>query len=288
MTFKDEVGRILTSDTGKNGHALEGKTNEAVDYDDASLAADKVIDGYTITSDTTDTATNYDDDTSVAQDVTFVYRDTQAPTVTTTKTELVSSKDGLPADEAAFLSAVGYATTDNQQYGDSTVSTDYDSVMNDVKADGKAREVTITVKDATGNTTTKTVMLTVVDTAPVSQEADVQTAQKNLDDLVSDPNASDADVATAKEALEQAIQDAQTQRDEAKDAAQAASTSDETQAVADDPGVVEAQQALQDAIDNADADTGTTQAITDATAALENAVARAEAGSVDTAPVSQE
>lgn len=288
VTFKDEVGRILTSDTGKNGHALEGKTNEAVDYDDASLAADKVIDGYTITSDTTDTATNYDDDTSVAQDVTFVYRDTQAPTVTTTKTELVSSKDGLPADEAAFLSAVGYATTDNQQYGDSTVSTDYDSVMNDVKADGKAREVTITVKDATGNTTTKTVMLTVVDTAPVSQEADVQTAQKNLDDLVSDPNASDADVATAKEALEQAIQDAQTQRDEAKDAAQAASTSDETQAVADDPGVVEAQQALQDAIDNADADTGTTQAITDATAALENAVARAEAGSVDTAPVSQE
>ncbi|WP_293948908.1 hypothetical protein [uncultured Weissella sp.] len=174
------------------------------------MAADKVIDGYTITSDTTDTATNYDDDTSVAQDVTFVYRDTQAPTVTTTKTELVSSKDGLPADEAAFLSAVGYATTDNQQYGDSTVSTDYDSVMNDVKADGKAREVTITVKDATGNTTTKTVMLTVVDTAPVSQEADVQTAQKNLDDLVSDPNASDADVATAKEALEQAIQDAQT------------------------------------------------------------------------------
>ncbi|MBF7058731.1 MucBP domain-containing protein [Weissella confusa] len=288
VTFKDEVGRILTSDTGKNGHALEGKTNEAVDYDDASLATDKVIDGYTITSDTTDTATNYDDDTSVAQDVTFVYRDTQAPTVTTTKTELVSSKDGLPADEAAFLSAVGYATTDNQQYGDSTVSTDYDSVMNDVKADGKAREVTITVKDATGNTTTKTVMLTVVDTAPVSQEADVQTAQKNLDDLVSDPNASDADVATAKEALEQAIQDAQTQRDEAKDAAQAASTSDETQAVADDPGVVEAQQALQDAIDNADADTGTTQAITDATAALENAVARAEAGSVDTAPVSQE
>ncbi|WP_411130490.1 MucBP domain-containing protein [Weissella confusa] len=288
VTFKDEVGRILTSDTGKNGHALEGKTNEAVDYDDASLAADKVIDGYTITSDTTDTETNYDDDTSVAQDVTFVYRDTQAPTVTTTKTELVSSKDGLPADEAAFLSAVGYATTDNQQYGDSTVSTDYDSVMNDVKADGKAREVTITVKDATGNTTTKTVMLTVVDTAPVSQEADVQTAQKNLDDLVSDPNASDADVATAKEALEQAVQDAQTQRDEAKDAAQAASTSDETQAVADDPGVVEAQQALQDAIDNADADTGTTQAITDATAALENAVARAEAGSVDTAPVSQE
>ena len=288
VTFKDEVGRILTSDTGKNGHALEGKTNEAVDYDDASLAADKVIDGYTITSDTTDTATNYDDDTSVAQDVTFVYRDTQAPTVTTTKTELVSSKDGLPADEAAFLSAVGYATTDNQQYGDSTVSTDYDSVMNDVKADGKAREVTITVKDATGNTTTKTVMLTVVDTAPVSQEADVQTAQKNLDDLVSDPNASDADVATAKETLEQAVQDAQTQRDEAKDAAQAASTSDETQAVADDPGVVEAQQALQDAIDNADADTGTTQAITDATAALENAVARAEAGSVDTAPVSQE
>ncbi|MDU2151671.1 MAG: hypothetical protein E7E62_00645, partial [Weissella confusa] len=288
VTFKDEVGRILTSDTGKNGHALEGKTNEAVDYDDASLAADKVIDGYTITSDTTDTATNYDDDTSVAQDVTFVYRDTQAPTVTTTKTELVSSKDGLPADEAAFLSAVGYATTDNQQYGDSTVSTDYDSVMNDVKADGKAREVTITVKDATGNTTTKTVMLTVVDTAPVSQEADVQTAQKNLDDLVSDPNASDADVATAKETLEQAVQDAHTQRDEAKDAAQAASTSDETQAVADDPGVVEAQQALQDAIDNADADTGTTQAITDATAALENAVARAEAGSVDTAPVSQE
>ncbi|MBC6499352.1 KxYKxGKxW signal peptide domain-containing protein [Weissella confusa] len=155
-----------------------------------------------------------------------------------------------------------------------------------------------------------------VDTAPVSQEDAVMQAQSDLDDVLDNPDATTAEVDAAKQALEDAVaqaksdrtdanttaDDTKTQVAEAKDAAQAASTSDETQAVADDPGVVEAQQALQDAIDNADADTGTTQAITDATAALENAVARAEAGSatgntttktvmltvVDTAPVSQE
>ena len=45
---------------------------------------------------------------------------------------------------------------------------------------------------------------------------------------------------------------------------------------------------MQDALDGAANDKGTTQAIEDATSALDNAVARAEASSVDTAPVSQE
>ena len=257
VTFKDEVGRILTSDTGKNGHALEGKTNEAVDYDDASLAADKVIDGYTITSDTTDTATNYDDDTSVAQDVTFVYRDTQAPTVTTTKTELVSSKDGLPADEAAFLSAVGYATTDNQQYGDSTVSTDYDSVMNDVKADGKAREVTITVKDATAALENAVARAEAgsVDTAPVSQEDAVMQAQSDLDDVLDNPDATTAEVDAAKQALEDAVAQAKSDRTDANTTAddtktQVADSQDDAvkQAVAD-------LTAVQDTAANYDATT---------------------------------
>ncbi|MDB7636249.1 hypothetical protein, partial [Lactococcus garvieae] len=73
-----------------------------------------------------------------------------------------------------------------------------------------------------------------------------------------------------------------------KTTANDALTSDDTTAVATDPAVADAMQDLRDAIAAGDADTGTSQAITDATNALENAVARAEAKAVDTAPVAQE
>lgn len=288
VEFVDEVGRTLTTDTKVTSHTLTGVTNETVNYDDASLQADQKIAGYQLVIQNQSDAANFDNDTAVDQKVRYVYRDVQAPTITTTKDELVSSKSGMPATEADFLAAVGFKTTDNQQYGTSVTTTDYETIAAQVAKDGVSRDVTITVKDATGNTTKKTVTLTAVETAPVSQETAVKDAQQQLDDLAKDPTASDADVAQAKQALQDAVDQAKQDRDAAKTTANDALTSDDTTAVATDPAVADAMQDLRDAIAAGDADTGTSQAITDATNALENAVARAEAKAVDTAPVAQE
>lgn len=288
VEFVDEVGRTLTTDTKVTSHTLTGVTNETVNYDDASLQADQKIAGYQLVVQNQSDAANFDNNTAVDQKVRYVYRDVQAPTITTTKDELVSSKSGMPATEADFLAAVGFKTTDNQQYGTSVTTTDYETIAAQVAEDGVSRDVTITVKDATGNTTTKTVTLTAVETAPVSQETAVKDAQQQLDDLAKDPTASDADVAQAKQALQDAVDQAKQERDAAKTTANDALTSDDTTAVATDPAVADAMQDLRDAIAAGDADTGTSQAITDATNALENAVARAEAKAVDTAPVAQE
>lgn len=288
VEFVDEVGRTLTTDTKVQSHTLTGVTNETVNYDDASLQADQKIAGYQLVVQNQADAANFDNDTAVDQKVRYVYRDVQAPTITTTKDELVSSKSGMPATEADFLAAVGFDTTDNQQYGTSVTTTDYETIAAQVAEDGVSRDVTITVKDATGNTTTKTVTLTAVETAPVSQETAVKDAQQQLDDLAKDPTASDADVAQAKQALQDAVDQAKQDRDAAKTTANDTLASDDTTAVATDPAVADAMQDLRDAIAAGDADTGTSQAITDATNALENAVARAEAKAVDTAPVAQE
>ncbi|MGG7601373.1 hypothetical protein [Weissella cibaria] len=282
------VKGTLTTDTKVTSHTLTGVTNETVNYDDASLQADQKIAGYQLVVQNQSDAANFDNNTAVDQKVRYVYRDVQAPTITTTKDELVSSKSGMPATEADFLAAVGFKTTDNQQYGTSVTTTDYETIAAQVAEDGVSRDVTITVKDATGNTTTKTVTLTAVETAPVSQETAVKDAQQQLDDLAKDPTASDADVAQAKQALQDAVDQAKQERDAAKTTANDALTSDDTTAVATDPAVADAMQDLRDAIAAGDADTGTSQAITDATNALENAVARAEAKAVDTAPVAQE
>lgn len=287
VEFVDEVGRTLTTDTKVTSHTLTGVTNETVNYDDASLQADQKIAGYQLVVQNQSDAANFDNNTAVDQKVRYVYRDVQAPTITT-KDELVSSKSGMPATEADFLAAVGFKTTDNQQYGTSVTTTDYETIAAQVAEDGVSRDVTITVKDATGNTTTKTVTLTAVETVPVSQETAVKDAQQQLDDLAKDPTASDADVAQAKQALQDAVDQAKQERDAAKTTANDALTSDDTTAVATDPAVADAMQDLRDAIAAGDADTGTSQAITDATNALENAVARAEAKAVDTAPVAQE
>ncbi|MCG4286163.1 mucin-binding protein [Weissella cibaria] len=288
VEFVDEVGRTLTTDTKVTSHTLTGVTNETVNYDDASLQAYQKIAGYQLVVQNQSDAANFDNDTAVDQKVRYVYRDVQAPTITTTKDELVSSKSGMPATEADFLAAVGFKTTDNQQYGTSVTTTDYETIAAQIAEDGVSRDVTITVKDATGNTTTKTVTLTAVETAPVSQETAVKDAQQQLDDLAKDPTASDADVAQAKQALQDAVDQAKQDRDATKTTANDALTSDDTTAVATDPAVADAMQDLRDAIAAGDADTGTSQAITDATNALENAVARAEAKAVDTAPVAQE
>lgn len=149
------------------------------------------------------------------QTVRYVYRDVQAPTVTTTKTALTTSKAGMPADEATFLADVGFSTTDNQQHGDSTIKTDYETVAALVAEDGKPRDVTITVTDATGNKTTKTVTLSLIDTAPVSQEQAVKDVQKALDDLAKDPNTTADQQTAAEEALQDAINQAIGDREDA-------------------------------------------------------------------------
>ncbi|MBC6499442.1 MucBP domain-containing protein [Weissella confusa] len=118
-----------------------------------------------------------------------------------------------------------------------------------------------------------------------------------------DPNstATTEEIKQATQALEDAVQTAKAERDVANTDAndvqdQVADTS--SQAVKDavqkledlqsNPQVAKAQKDLQDALDAAANDKGTTQAIENATNALNHAVARAEASSVDTAPVSQE
>ena len=288
VKFFDEVGRPLTSDTGVSGHTLNGVTNETVNYQDADLVKDEQIAGYSKVVDNTADNVNFDDDTAVDQTVRYVYRDVQAPTVTTTKTALTTSKAGMPADEATFLADVGFSTTDNQQHGDSTIKTDYETVAALVAEDGKPRDVTITVTDATGNKTTKTVTLSLIDTAPVSQEQAVKDAQKALDDLAKDPNTTADQQTAAEEALQDAINQAIGDREDAETAGDDALNSPDTTAVATDDAVADAMAKLDKAMNDADNDQGTTQAVKDATDALENAVARAEAKAVDTAPVSQE
>ncbi|WP_258924830.1 MucBP domain-containing protein [Weissella confusa] len=288
VKFFDEVGRPLTSDTGVTGHTLNGVTNETVNYQDADLVKDEQIAGYSKVVDNTADNVNFDDDTAVDQKVRYVYRDVQAPTVTTTKTALTTSKAGMPADEATFLADVVFSTTDNQQHGDSTIKTDYETIAALVAGDGQPRDVTITVTDATGNKTTKTVTLSLIDTAPVSQEQAVKDAQKALDDLAKDPNTTADQQTAAEEALQDAIDQAVSEREAAETAGDDALNSPDTTAVATDDAVADAMAKLDKAMTDADNDQGTTQAIKDATDALDNAVARAEAKAVDTAPVSQE
>ncbi len=288
VKFFDEVGRPLTSDTGVTGHTLNGVTNETVNCQDADLVKDEQIAGYSKVVDNTADNVNFDDDTAVDQKVRYVYRDVQAPTVTTTKTALTTSKAGMPADEATFLADVGFSTTDNQQHGDSTIKTDYETIAALVAGDGQPRDVTITVTDATGNKTTKTVTLSLIDTAPVSQEQAVKDAQKALDDLAKDPNTTVDQQTAAEEALQDAIDQAVSEREAAETAGDDALNSPDTTAVATDDAVADAMAKLDKAMTDADNDQGTTQAIKDATDALDNAVARAEAKAVDTAPVSQE
>ncbi|WP_270765245.1 MucBP domain-containing protein [Weissella confusa] len=288
VKFFDEVGRPLTSDTGVTGHTLNGVTNETVNYQDADLVKDEQIAGYSKVVDNTADNVNFDDDSAVDQTVRYVYRDVQAPTVTTTKTALTTSKAGMPADEATFLADVGFSTTDNQQHGDSTIKTDYETIAALVAGDGQPRDVTITVTDATGNKTTKTVTLSLIDTAPVSKEQAVKDAQKAWDDLAKDPNTTADQQTAAEEALQDTINQATSDREAAETAGDDALNSPDTTAVATDDAVADAMAKLDKAMTDADNDQGTTQAIKDATDALDNAVARAEAKAVDTAPVSQE
>lgn len=295
----DEVGRPLTDSQGKQQYILTGQTNNKVDY--TQIAPE--VPGYTLTSNSRNTALTYDNDSNTTQVVKYIYADVTEPVVASDKVKntMTASTTGAPATEADFLKAINYVAntrtesdtvTDNQQNvpGDGiTISSDYETVLSRLKAiGGGTATVTVTAMDASGNTTDWTVKLTLIETSPVSKEANVANAQLALDKLASDPTAATDDVATARKNLEDAINEAKQDRATAEDAAKAAQDVANASVESANPQVAKAQKDLQDALDAAANDKGTTQAIENATNALNHAVARAEASSVDTAPVSQE
>ncbi len=135
-----------------------------------------------------------------------------------------------------------------------------------------------------------------VDTAPVSSEQSVVDAKSELAKVVGDPTATVAEINAAQQALEDAVNDEKAKRDTTNEAADDALTTASNSDQADEPAVIAAQNALQQAqanaandaapvsnesgvkaaqtaLDKVLADTGATvKEIEDATNALENAV----------------
>ncbi|OJF03999.1 hypothetical protein BKY29_03090 [Weissella confusa] len=228
---------------------------------------------------------NNDGDTDAkAQVFTVNYTDTQAPTISTGKDSYqVTTGAGTTAD--SFLTAINAQVSDNQVDGSATLTSDYADV---VKDEPGTYTVTLTATDATGLKTTKTITVVVMETSPYDQESAVSSAASNLETISNDPTKTTADVQAAQKALDDAIATAKSNRETAKTNAETAEKNATDQGVADDSTVVDAQKALDDAIAAADNNTGTTQAIVDATNALDHAVAVASANAVATTPVSQE
>ncbi|MBD5832282.1 beta strand repeat-containing protein [Weissella confusa] len=231
-----------------------------------------------------DNTSNDGDTDATAQVFTVNYTDTQAPTISTGKDSYqVTTGAGVTAD--SFLTAINAQATDNQMDGSTTLTSNYADV---VKDEPGTYTVTLTATDATGLKTTKTITVVVTETSPYDQESAVSSAASNLETISNDPTKTTADVQAAQKALDDAIAAAKSDRETAKTNAEAAETNATDQGVADDSTVVAAQKALDDAIAAADNNTGTTQAIVDATNALDRAVAVASAKAVATNPVSQE
>ncbi|TGE78164.1 beta strand repeat-containing protein [Weissella confusa] len=231
-----------------------------------------------------DNTSNDGDTDATAQVFTVNYTDTQAPTISTGKDSYqVTTGAGATAD--SFLKAINAQATDNQMDGSTTLTSNYADV---VKDEPGTYTVTLTATDATGLKTTKTITVVVTETSPYGQESAVSSAASNLETISNDPTKTTADVQAAQKALDDAIAAAKSDRETAKTNAEAAETNATDQGVADDSTVVAAQTALDDAIAAADNNTGTTQAIVDATNALDRAVAVASAKAVATNPVSQE
>ncbi|MCT0948186.1 hypothetical protein EFL45_01815 [Weissella confusa] len=179
---------------------------------------------------------------------------------------------GAGATADSFLTAINAQATDNQMDGSTTLTSNYADV---VKDEPGTYTVTLTATDATGLKTTKTITVVVTETSPYDQESDVSSAASNLETISNDPTKTTADVQAAQKALDDAIAAAKSDRETAKTDAEAAETNATDQGVADDSTVVAAQKALDDAI-------------VDATNALDRAVAVASAKAVATNPVSQE
>ncbi|WP_270320121.1 hypothetical protein [Weissella cibaria] len=232
--------------------------------------------------DTTPNSTDQTDGTP--QLFSVVYTDTQAPTITTGK-DTFNVTTGAGVTAADFLAGVNAQTSDNQMAGDVKVTSNYDSV---VKDEPGTYTVTITATDESGLQTTKQVTVVVTETSPYDQESAVESAAAALESTSRDATKTTADVQAAQDALNQALADAKTARETANSNAAAAITNATTQDVAADDAVAQAITAVQTAQANAAANTGTTQAIVDATTALEKAVAVASAQAIVTNPVSQE
>ena len=216
-----------------------------------------------------DNTSNDGDTDATAQVFTVNYTDTQAPTISTGKDSYqVTTGAGTTAD--SFLTAINAQAADNQVDGNTTLTSDYADV---VKDEPGTYTVTLTATDATGLQTTKTITVVVTETSPYDQESAVSSAASNLESVSSDPTKTTADVQAAQQALDDALATAKSDRETAKTNADTAEQNATDQGVADDSTVVDAQQALDDAIAAADNNTGTTQAIVDATNALDRAVA---------------
>lgn len=142
----DEVGRPLTDSQGKQQYILTGQTNNKVDY--TQIAPE--VPGYTLTSNSRNTALTYDNDSNTTQVVKYIYADVTEPVVASDKVKntMTASTTGAPATEADFLKAINYVAntrtesdtvTDNQQNvpGDGiTISSDYETVLSRLKAIG--------------------------------------------------------------------------------------------------------------------------------------------------------
>lgn len=263
------------SSLAKTGYTYKvtGPNGQVYDTLDAALKANPNYD-----------TTNATDTDGSPQIFTVSYTDTQAPAITTGKdTFNVTTGAGVTATD--FLAGVNAQTSDNQMAGDVKVTSNYDSV---VKDEPGTYTVTITATDASGLQTTKQVTVVVTETSPYDQESAVTSAAAALESTSRDATKTTTDVQAAQDALNQALADAKTARETANSNAAAAITNATTQDVATDDAVAQAITAVQTAQANAAANTGTTQAIVDATTALEKAVAVASAQAIVTNPVSQE
>ncbi|WCE24194.1 hypothetical protein PKU16_07050 [Weissella cibaria] len=254
-------------------YKVTGPNGQVYDTLDAALKANPNYD-----------TTNATDTDGSPQIFTVSYTDTQAPAITTGK-DTFNVTTGAGVTAADFLAGVNAQTSDNQMAGDVTVTSNYDSV---VKDEPGTYTVTITATDASGLQTTKQVTVVVTETSPYDQESAVASAAATLESTSRDATKTTADVQAAQDALNRALADAKTARETANSNAAAAITNATTQDVATDDAVAQAIAAVQTAQADAAANTGTTQAIVDATTALEKAVAVASAQAIVTNPVSQE
>ncbi|WP_270322106.1 lectin-like domain-containing protein [Weissella confusa] len=138
-------------------------------------------------------------------------------------------------------------------------------------------------------------------TSPVTNEPAITDAKSALQDVINNPNATAADLNDAMAAYQDVIDQTKTQRDNAKDTATDAITSAQNSDLSADQGVQDAIKALEDVMNQADADNADalTSDIQDAVKALQDAQiaaveSRNQAAELadqvkgQTAPVSQE
>ncbi|MBC6499341.1 hypothetical protein H7R52_12005 [Weissella confusa] len=176
------------------------------------------------------------------------------------------------AAQKALQEAVDNANADTGTTDAVTKATEaLNKAISDAQADQEAAYRAVAVASAKA-----------VATNPVSQETAVASAKDNLDKVLADSASTTDQIIAARDALKDAVADAlearnnalhaivaaKSDRETAKTNAETAETNATDQGVAGDSTVVAAQKALDDAVAAADNNTGTTQAIVDATNAL--------------------